>query len=420
MRNLLDLLKNKRKFFLTNPFKVFVMQYPSPQEWKKVLNISDFLDEVLSLQIKDINFYIHIPFCDYICKYCSFSKILYKENFLSEYFKRLEEEIRFWDKILNFRKIKIKTIFIWWGTPTVLSERYIYRLWEIFYKYWIFTGWEFTIETNPDRIKRNTFKAWRDIWVNRISIWVQTFDRSILSRYWRNYIKLQHLIDKIEILKGLWYWNFNLDFIYGFEGQDLKSIERDLLNIFKILPTHLSFYPLILYNKKVNVYQLADFFDKLEKNYNFILEFLRNKYKFYTLEYATLIWQENKQHIYQVNYLSGENVLWIWPSAFSFLGYLWFKNNFTFFKRLNSKFFVDLYFNVRDEKLFYERLFIMWLRLNKFQKEVVDKLLSFYGFEIEYFVKNFCTFENNFYYIRNNLKKYQNLLIYYFYNLFRW
>ncbi len=37
--------------------------------------------------------YIHIPFCDSICSYCDFCKMLYNEKYVDRYLDSLEEEI---------------------------------------------------------------------------------------------------------------------------------------------------------------------------------------------------------------------------------------------------------------------------------------------------------------------------------------
>ena len=38
--------------------------------------------------------YIHIPFCDKICSYCDFCKVLYNEKLVDKYLDCLEKEIK--------------------------------------------------------------------------------------------------------------------------------------------------------------------------------------------------------------------------------------------------------------------------------------------------------------------------------------
>ena len=47
--------------------------------------------EVLEDVVKSC--YIHIPFCNKICSYCDFCKVLYDKRFISKYLDSLEKEV---------------------------------------------------------------------------------------------------------------------------------------------------------------------------------------------------------------------------------------------------------------------------------------------------------------------------------------
>jgi oxygen-independent coproporphyrinogen-3 oxidase len=109
---LINLLQDKKEFFQKIKFTPFLMQYPSPDLWKGGFSKLDFLDHILSLSIKELNLYFHIPFCDYLCTYCSFSKILKDEKYIDSFLTKLEQELDFWTKLVDFKTIDIKSIFI--------------------------------------------------------------------------------------------------------------------------------------------------------------------------------------------------------------------------------------------------------------------------------------------------------------------
>jgi len=414
---LLDLLQDKNKFFENIEFTPFLMQYPSPDFWIKDFSKLDFLETFLDFNIKGLNLYIHIPFCDYLCAYCSFSKILKNDKYIDLYLQKLDKELDFWNKIINFSKIEIKTIFIGWWTPTVLDKKYIQKLWILLKKYHIRTNWEFSIETNPDRIDDN-FLAWKEIWVNRISIWQQTFNKDIILSYNRNYIDFDIFEQKINYLRKIWFDNINIDMIYGFENSTKDILLDDINKILTLQPEHISFYPLILYYKHLSNLQLADFFENLEKTYKIIIDKLGKYYDFYTLEYATKKWLDKSfQHLYQVNYLGWENVLWFGPSAFSFLNNIWFKNNFQLNDYLNSNFFVETSYFIDNDIVNDERNFILWIRLNQINKDVVDKLLQSEKIDQNIIDEIFDLYGEK-YILKEKYRKYQNLLLYYFNNKF--
>ncbi len=66
--------------------------------------------------------YIHIPFCDHICTYCDFYKMVAKESLKEKYIKYLikELEMRYKQDYLN----DIKTIYIGGGTQALLIATY--------------------------------------------------------------------------------------------------------------------------------------------------------------------------------------------------------------------------------------------------------------------------------------------------------
>ncbi|MCD6492918.1 MAG: hypothetical protein J7K36_03835, partial [Archaeoglobaceae archaeon] len=53
-----------------------------PLNWSEINN--DFAQRIFRTksfdQLKEISFYIHIPFCPIICPFCTFNKILFNER----------------------------------------------------------------------------------------------------------------------------------------------------------------------------------------------------------------------------------------------------------------------------------------------------------------------------------------------------
>ena len=73
--------------------------------------------------------YIHIPFCDRICSYCDFCKLLKKDEFIDTYLDALEKEI---DEI--YKEEELETIYIGGGTPSSLSLKQLEKLFTILRK----------------------------------------------------------------------------------------------------------------------------------------------------------------------------------------------------------------------------------------------------------------------------------------------
>ncbi len=61
--------------------------------------------------------YIHIPFCDRICSYCDFPKVLKNDSFIYRYLDSLNNEID-----LNYKGEVMNTLYIDTGKPSVLNS----------------------------------------------------------------------------------------------------------------------------------------------------------------------------------------------------------------------------------------------------------------------------------------------------------
>src|SRR5690625_7759548 len=66
--------------------------------------------------------YIHIPFCNRICTYCDFNKVLIDNQPVDAYVDALIKEIK------QIEPMTLRTIFVGGGTPTALSEAQLERL----------------------------------------------------------------------------------------------------------------------------------------------------------------------------------------------------------------------------------------------------------------------------------------------------
>ena len=60
--------------------------------------------------------YVHIPFCAHICRYCDFSKVLYRKEWALSYLQKLSDEID------SYGISSVSTIYVGGGTPTALED----------------------------------------------------------------------------------------------------------------------------------------------------------------------------------------------------------------------------------------------------------------------------------------------------------
>lgn len=227
-----------------------------------------------------LSLYIHIPFCISKCSYCSFTS--FKYDFLSaeKYLKALELEIciRFFEKA--FKKQKVNTIFVGGGTPTVLDDELIKKLFLILDEYFYLNDVsEFTVESNPNTLSKQKLKILKDFGVNRLSIGVQACQRRLLEILQRAH-DYEHVIHSFELVRGVGFDNVNVDLIFGIPTQTLEEWEQSLKNIIDLQPEHIACYNLQLEEgtvllERVRKGELESCHEELElKMYNRAIEML--------------------------------------------------------------------------------------------------------------------------------------------------
>lgn len=232
--------------------------------------------------------YVHVPFCEHICAYCDFPKLIKNSKFIEPYLKALLHE-------LDSKNIdKVKTIYIGGGTPTSLDINHLELLLSKLNKF-LDKEYEFTIESNIESLSLNKINILKKYGINRISLGIQSFNNDVLTYLGRKHNKEQ-CINLVKLLKDNGFTNINCDLIYGTEISTLEQIKEDLDILLSLDITHISTYSLIiepntvLYNKGTK--ELDD--NKLREQYDFILSYL-NKYGFNRYEVSNF----SKGNVYE-------------------------------------------------------------------------------------------------------------------------
>lgn len=214
--------------------------------------------------------YVHIPFCNKICSYCNFSKVLYSKKFSQNYLLKLKDELHKYDEVL------FNSIYIGGGTPTSLDEEELQFLFSILKPYQA-ENTSITIETNPD-LSKNKIQILKQNNVKRISIGIQSFNPDILNLINReaNYEDIKKLIATL-IENDI--RDINVDLIYGFNIESLETLKKDLDLFTALNITHISTYCLQLEEKTIlanSQYQELDE-EKIREQYDFIVDYLAKK-----------------------------------------------------------------------------------------------------------------------------------------------
>ena len=106
-------------------------------------------------------------------------------------------------------------------------------------------GVSVTLEANPGTIEHDSFEAYAQAGINRVSLGVQSFDDELLLRIGRIHGR-QEVEQSLQSLHRAGISNFNIDLMYALPGQTAEQSRRDVELAIDAGPTHISFYQLTI------------------------------------------------------------------------------------------------------------------------------------------------------------------------------
>ncbi len=224
--------------------------------------------------------YIHIPFCEKICSYCDFCKVLYNEVLVDKYLDALEREIR-----TVYVGEKIKTLYIGGGTPSSLNIRQLKRLFEIINIFDKECLEEFTVEANFESTTLEKLDLFKKSGVNRLSFGLESTNKKHLEFLNRNFDK-NHAKEIVKYAKDIGIDNINTDLIYALKNETIEDVKKDLDFIIGLDIKHISTYSLIIEkNTLLNVLGTKNISEDLDfEMYEFICKYLKdNGFKHYEI-----------------------------------------------------------------------------------------------------------------------------------------
>ncbi len=182
--------------------------------------------------------YIHVPFCDILCPYCSFNRFAYKEQAARAYFVSLREEMQMTASLgYSFR-----SLYFGGGTPTILLDELILTI-DLAKE--LFGITDISCETNPNQLEPALAERLAGR-VQRMSVGVQSFDSTILHKVSR----LERFGDGDQILKRIhsvteMFKSLNVDIIFNFPGQTRDVLLNDIECAIGSGASQITFYPLM-------------------------------------------------------------------------------------------------------------------------------------------------------------------------------
>ena len=216
---------------------------------------------------KNLQLYLHIPFCIQKCDYCDFLSFPMEEGAREKWLQReglgeqsavvsVNEEGRkqYIDALINeiksnkekYESYKISTIFMGGGTPSILlSEEILAIFTALEESFEVDKEAEITIEVNPGTVTEDKIVAWKRVGINRISIGLQSANDKELKLLGRIHT-FHQFKETFSLLREHGFSNINVDLISGVPGQTVESYMKTLNRVIELNPEHISAYGLMI------------------------------------------------------------------------------------------------------------------------------------------------------------------------------
>ena len=193
--------------------------------------------------MREIQLYLHIPFCIRKCGYCDFLSGPADETAQRAYTEALLREIR----VLGQRtEAAVSTIFIGGGTPSVLRADWMEEILDqLRASFRLLPEAEISMEANPGTVTPEKLKAYLRGGVNRISFGCQSADNEELRLLGRIH-SWEEFLESFSMAREAGFANINVDLMSGLPNQTAASWEQTLRRTAALGPEHISAYSLII------------------------------------------------------------------------------------------------------------------------------------------------------------------------------
>ncbi len=194
---------------------------------------------------RPLHLYIHIPFCQQRCAYCSFPRVVGHCKWHEPYVRAVVEELE--QTVPLLPTDTFSTLYIGGGTPSFLPTHLLATLLRAVRARVAFTSdAEVTVECNPHPVTQEWVETMLAAGVNRFSLGVQSLNDHELEVLGRVH-NAETARRAVAVLRGAGVKNLSIDLIYGVPDQTMQAWQATVRGVLtELVPEHVSMYALDL------------------------------------------------------------------------------------------------------------------------------------------------------------------------------
>lgn len=206
--------------------------------------MSDSIFLYLKMKKRNLELYLHIPFCVKKCNYCDFFSASGTPKEQADYVSAMIQEIQSYQELSG--EYEVQTIFLGGGTPSLLTPEQIEKIFTtIYHIFSVNENAEITMEMNPGTVAIEKLRAMKAAGVNRLSIGLQSAQNEELKMLGRIHT-YEEFLETWRLTEQAGFKNRNIDLMSALPGQTMESYEDTLSKVLALEPEHISAYSLIL------------------------------------------------------------------------------------------------------------------------------------------------------------------------------
>jgi oxygen-independent coproporphyrinogen-3 oxidase len=203
--------------------------YPPHPQWNQDIDQKNWFESLKNdADQAPIGLYLHLPFCESLCRFCGCPRIISKSRYPMEaYLDLIQKEWKEYLKILPphflFSKIQMGG-----GTPTYFSPKELEILLQDFQPYFQENSEKFyAFEAHPKSTTWDHLSLLKELGFGRVSFGIQDFDPTVQKAIGRiePFDEVAHVV---EMARRAGYSSINFDLIYGLPEQTHESFQKTL------------------------------------------------------------------------------------------------------------------------------------------------------------------------------------------------
>ena len=192
---------------------------------------------------KDCSVYISIPFCPSRCTYCSFVSYTSKRllDLIPEYLERLKVDIRSNFETIDRLGLRVRTVYIGGGTPTILTAEQLRELLSYISSLTDVKALdEYTMEAGrPDTITEEKLVIAREYGVTRVSVNPQSLSDDVLYGIGRHHTA-EDFYRAFGDARRAKIKTVNVDLIAGLPGDNFKRFSSTMDKVLQLSPENIT------------------------------------------------------------------------------------------------------------------------------------------------------------------------------------